>query len=165
MISISTTKSNGIAEAITGLSLADTSIKRVFFQSLGRSVSRAKNMVAKEIAIELKLPIKTIRRRLLMFQQKSSSSQDIKIWAGLNDIPIGYLGKAKQLDDDVLVKGVKVNNAYISNGLVVLRETKEIATLTIEQKVRDILIQRFPYYFNREFEKTFGQLLRYKFNK
>jgi len=163
MISVSGTKTNDIAKAIAGLSLKDKTVRRVFYSSMGRSITRAKSRIAKDLASELKLPIKVIRKRLLLYKKKTSDGQDYKIWAGLNDIPLGALGNLKKVGKDVVVRGVRADNAFIVNGIVYLRDSGNKARLEIEENVSQIINQRLPYYFDSEFKKNFEQALRYKF--
>lgn len=161
MISISTNKANDIAKAITGLTLADKEIKKAFYTALGRTVIRVKNRLAKDIADETAIPLKVIRKRLLLYKKQQNKEQ--KIWAGLNDIPLHYLGNPKQVGEDVVVKGIKADDAYISGKHVKLRFSEEVATYKVSGNIDSLINQRLPYYLDVEFQKNFEQILRYKF--
>ncbi|MBK2258986.1 phage tail protein [Francisella philomiragia] len=125
MITISANQVNSVAQAITGLDLDDKDIRRAFHQALGRSVTKAKSRIARDIAKECNIPLKAVRRRVFLFKEKHSNKSIYTtkttkmvemgvIWIGLNDIAYSHFGKARQAGDDVIVAGkYKVQDAEI----------------------------------------------------
>lgn len=166
MITVSANQANSVAQAITGLSLDDKEIRKAFHTALGRAVLRAKNRLARDIAKELNLPLKIVRRRLLLYNRKKGEFEQ-KIWAGIDDISYEYLGKPRQLpDDEVIVKGLRITNAYIdSDNKVRSVFSDNVLKFEISEKAREILEKLTPYYVNEEFNKNFEQILRHKFTK
>lgn len=164
MLTISQSKVDSISKSLVNLDSTSKEVRKAFNVALGRATLRAKNRIAKEIAQELKLPLKAVRRRLLLF--KAQKNKDIKIWAGIDSIPFGYFGKGRQVGDSVVVKNFKVDDAYISkSGKIKDAYTNEVKRLPVDIDISKILEQRLPYYVESEFEKQFEQILRYKFKK
>ncbi|MCF6777605.1 hypothetical protein L3V83_13630 [Thiotrichales bacterium 19X7-9] len=162
-ISISDQEAMSIAEAINDIQATEKQIKNAYHQSVGKAVRLSSNRVAHDIANQLDIPLKLIRKRIFVYKTIVTKGS-WKIWAGLNDLPIDKLGRPKRIGADVVVKGITASNAYITkSGYVRLRESGQRATVEIDEQAENLLQKLLPYYFYQYFEKEFQQLLKFKY--
>ena len=161
-ISISRADSESIAQAVAGLSMQSKKVQSCFYTAIGRAISRSRNRVAHDIAKELELPLKEIRRRVKSY--KMPARGEAKFWCGLNGIPFDSTGKPTQRGNDVEIKGVTFKNAYIAKTklgetIVISKATGGRAMIEIHGEATRIILQRLPYYMRTEFDKNFSQIL------
>lgn len=162
-ISISKAEAFALTDAIGGIKATEKELANAYHQSMGRAANYASKRVTREIASRLDIPLKLLRKRLLVFK-KADHKGAYKVWAGLNDFPLDALGRPKRSGADVIVKEITASNAYITKaGRVRLRGTSELAVLSIDEQAEELLRKLLPYYFYYYFEKEFTQLVKYKF--
>ncbi|MCF6766611.1 hypothetical protein L3V82_12610 [Thiotrichales bacterium 19S3-7] len=157
-ISISTSEIKAIASQIKGYD--GRGIERYVSTAINRAAKTVRGRLAKDIAAELDIKQKIIRQRL-QFYRKSKS--EVKLWFGLNPIELDRLGKPSKSKADVIIKGIRIDNAFINKqGKVKLRQTMNRPSIEINQKVEAIIQRRLPYYFREAFFKQLNEILKWK---
>ncbi|MCF6766171.1 phage tail protein [Thiotrichales bacterium 19S3-7] len=157
-ISISTFEINAFSSQMKGYD--GKHIEKYTATAVNRAAKSVRGRLAKDIAAELGIKQKLVRQRLGFYRK---GKYDVKLWFGLNPIELDRLGKPKAQKSDVMVKGIRIENAFVSpSGKIKKRTDMSRPAIEINKKAQAIIENRLPYYFRETFFKKLEEVLKWK---
>lgn len=94
----------------------DKQVRLALARALARTASKLRTLSAKGLRSELELKrLGDLRKRLKTFRIRMVNGESMKLWYGLNDMPVSWFrGTPKQTKAGAEFRGVKFKGAFVS---------------------------------------------------